>query len=134
MILMFCRSGDHHFRNFFTINPFNATHDRVTAAPGLAAGQSASQMRPMSVPKTPLSRLSPVRSPPPPFPPCRGTYLPKFGMSDPPPPPFFQFLFVVSLLSRLMYVYIFGQFRPKTNLLICQFQIFSIRSAEILEN
>ena len=39
----FCRSGDHHFQNFFTFNPFIASHGRLSpnakrsAAPRLAA-------------------------------------------------------------------------------------------------
>ena len=68
-----------------------------------SAGQSASQMRPIlqSVPETPHSRSSSIRSPalifhararsgpPPPFfLLCRGTYLPTFWASHPPPPPY----------------------------------------------
>ena len=52
---IFCRSGDHHFPNFFNFNPFTASHGRlslnakrVRQRPGLAAGQSASQTRPNS--------------------------------------------------------------------------------------
>ena len=49
----FCRSGDHHFQNFFNSNPFIASHGRlsplcVRQRRGLAAGQSASQTRPDS--------------------------------------------------------------------------------------
>ena len=53
---IFCLSGDHHLKNFFNFNPLIAIHGRLTAAsmntkrsgsaPGLAAGQSASQTRP----------------------------------------------------------------------------------------
>ena len=99
-----CRSGDHHFQNLFTFKPFIAVHGLLTAAssassPGLAAGQSASQTRPSmgnacafftisSSGDPPFSRSSSLRTPPPPyFSLCRGTYLPKCGVSAPPPPP-----------------------------------------------
>ena len=55
-----CRSGDHHFQNFFNFNPFIASHGRLSSnakrsaapRPGLAAGQSASQTRILAVPET----------------------------------------------------------------------------------
>ena len=70
-ILHFCRSGDHHFRNFFTLKPFIA---RVLARRIL-----------QSVPETPPSRSSSIRSSP-------FFTLPRHIISwgecpDPPPPP-----------------------------------------------
>ena len=34
----FCRSGDHHFQNFFNFNPFIAAHGRLTAAAAAPRG------------------------------------------------------------------------------------------------
>ena len=112
----FCRSGDHHFQNFFNFNLFIASHGRRQRR-GLAAGQSASQTRPGSsgdshfdaqngsgslwspafssskrlklVPEPRIFTLDRelVPEPWPIFHFCgRGTYLPKFGVSTPPPP------------------------------------------------
>ena len=52
----FCRSGDHHFQNFFNFNPVHRLPRRAGSArtqsvrqrPGLVAGQSASQSHPGS--------------------------------------------------------------------------------------
>ena len=109
----FCRSGDHHFQNFFNFNPFIASHGRLS---GLVAGQSASQTRPGSSgdshfhaqngsssfrspafqaqngsssfrsPAFSRSTGSSFRSPGPFFT-LRGTYLPKFGARGEYPPP-----------------------------------------------
>ena len=108
----FCRSGDHHFQNFFNFNPFIGSH-------GLAAGQSASQTRPGSSgdshfhaqngsslfrsprifklktaqarfrsPAFSCSTGSSFRSPGPFFTlPRHIIYPPKFWVSTPPPPP-----------------------------------------------
>ena len=42
----FCRSGDHHFQNFFNFNPFIRLPRPAQPERGLVAGQSASQTRP----------------------------------------------------------------------------------------
>ena len=53
-VYMFCRSGDHHFQNFFNFNPFTASHGR---RPRLAAGQSARARRVLAVPETRIFTL-----------------------------------------------------------------------------
>ena len=104
----FCRSGNHHKKkNLFNFNPFIAVHGRLTAASpnakhsgsaaGLAAGQSASQTRPIVSSRDPHFQARAHSKAPhfhvqalsgaPHFSLCRGTYLPIFGASTPPPPP-----------------------------------------------
>ena len=120
----FCRSGDHHFQNFFNFNPFIASHGQLSpnvqqhpwpfwryafsrskqiklvpeiriftlktaqARSGAPPPPFSSSKRLKLVPEPTFSRStgSPFRSPCP-FSLCRGTYLPKFGVSSPPPPP-----------------------------------------------
>ena len=75
--LHFCRSGDHHFQNFFTFNPSIAAHGRLTTGspnalpsagqrpgPGVS-GQLECQPHASykSSPETPISRSNPLQSP-----------------------------------------------------------------------
>ena len=132
----FCRSGDHHFQNFYNFNPFIASHGRGSARSkhifsglkihlqnsayiqsmprplrwvafssgrqrrGLAAvpepriftlktAQARSGARIFKLKTTQARSGAPhfhVPEPLPHFSLCRGTYLPKFGVSTPPPP------------------------------------------------
>ena len=90
---IFCRSGDHHSRNF---KPFIAAHGRLTAAsPNAFSVRQCSGVsgRPECQPDVSYSQFrrphfhSQARSGASHFSLCRGTYLPKFGASHPPPPP-----------------------------------------------
>ena len=44
----FCRSGDHHFQNFFNFNPFIASHGRLSPNAKRSAAPRVSQTRPGS--------------------------------------------------------------------------------------
>ena len=44
----FCRSGDHHFQNFFNFNPFIASHGRLSPNAERSAAPRVSQTRPGS--------------------------------------------------------------------------------------
>ena len=44
----FCRSGDHHFQNFFNFNPFIASHSRLSPNAKRSAAPRVSQTRPGS--------------------------------------------------------------------------------------
>ena len=79
-ILQFCRSGDHHFQNFFTFKPFRRHPRPFRAAP---RGYSRPECQPdasytKSVPKTRIFTLDSLQSLEPPFSLCCGTYLPTF--------------------------------------------------------
>ena len=118
----FCRSGDHHFQNFFNFNPFIASHGRLSpnakrsAAPRVSSRperqpDASWQFRRLAFSRSKRIKLVPeprifklktaqARSGAPHFHArpgarsgarahfslCRGTYLPKFGVSTPPPP------------------------------------------------
>ena len=98
----FCRSGDHHFQNVYNFNPFIASHGRLSPNATRSAAPPVSQTRP-GIPKTPIftfktdqarSGASHFHARPGArsgalaiFSLCRGTDLPKFGVSTPPPPP-----------------------------------------------
>ena len=79
----FCRSGDHHFQNFFNFNPFIASHGRLSpnakrsAAPRVSGRSGDSHFH-----ARPGARSGALAH----FSLCRGTYLPRFGVSTPPPP------------------------------------------------
>ena len=106
---IFCRIGDHNFQNFFNFNPFIASHGQLSRQRrGLAR-------RVLAVPETPIFTLKRFKLVPEPrifklktaqarsgaphfhaqlgarsgalahFSFCRGTYLPKLGVSTPPP-------------------------------------------------
>ena len=96
----FCRSGDHHFQNFFNFNPFIASRGRLSPN----AKRSAAPRRPGSSgdshfhaqngsssfrsPSFSRSTGSSFRSPGQFFTlPRHIPNLPKFGVSTPPPPP-----------------------------------------------
>ena len=119
----FCRSGDHHFQNFFNFNPFIASHGRLSPnAKRSAAAAPRVSNRPERQPdaswqfrRLAFSRSKRIKLVPEPrifklktaqarsgaprfharpgarsgarahFSLCRGTYLPKFGVSTPPP-------------------------------------------------
>ena len=107
---LFCRSGDHHFQNFFSFNTFTASHGRLSpnakrsAAPRVsdrpecqpaldaswqfrrpAFSRSTAELVPeVSIFTLDRRARSGVRAD---FSLCRGTYLTKFGVSSPPPPP-----------------------------------------------
>ena len=86
---IFCHSGDHHFQNFFTFKPGGGlitTHGQLTAAsPGVSgSGNPHFLARACS---GALHFHAWARSRAPHFSFCRGTHLPKFGVSAPPPPP-----------------------------------------------
>ena len=101
----FCRSGDHHFKNFFNFNPFIASHGRLSLRRGIAT-------RVLAVPETPIftlktdqarSRALHFHARPEARSLCHGTYLPIFGVSTPPPPgggalPL-PFVLLISLIS-----------------------------------
>ena len=93
----FCRSGDHHFPNFFNFNPFIASHGRLSpyAAPRVSQTRPGSSGESHFHAKTdqarsgdphfharPGARSGALAN----FSLWRGTW-PKFGVSTPPPPP-----------------------------------------------
>ena len=107
----FCRSGDHHFQNFFNFNPFIASHGRLSpnAAPRVSQTRPGSSGESHFHAKTdqarsgaPIIKLktAQARSGDPHFYArpgarsgalanfslCRGTYLPHFWGEYPPPP------------------------------------------------
>ena len=90
----FCRSGDHNFQNIFNFNPFIASHG--WRSPNAKRHRLAARLRAPArhVLAVPVNRIftlktdqarSGARAH---FSLCRGTYLPKFGVSNPPPPPY----------------------------------------------
>ena len=83
---IFCHSEDHHFQTVFNFNPFIAAHGRLTTASQQRPGVSG---RPECQPDASYSQFQ-SRSGAPHFSLCRGTYLPKYGVSTPPPPPWCQ--------------------------------------------
>ena len=120
----FCRSGDHHFPNFFNFNPFIASHGRLSpnaAAPRVSGRSGDSHFHAQNgsssfrSPTFSRSTGSSFRSPCPfftlprhiptkiwgeyPPPPGRSTYLPKCGASYPPPPPRVVVRYYIILLS-----------------------------------
>ena len=92
----FCRSGDHHFHNFSMFKSFFATRGRLIAArtqfgqrPGVSGRPDASYTFTLVLGSGAphFNARASAWSGAPYFSPCRrGTYLPKFGASTPPPP------------------------------------------------
>ena len=118
----FCRSGDHHFQNFFNFNPFIASHGRLSpnakrsTAPRVSSRPERQPDASWQFRSVAFSRSKQIKLVPEPrifklktaqarsgaphfhvrpgarsgawahFSLCRGTYLPKFGVSTSPPP------------------------------------------------